>query len=250
MSFVRRVAFFAVVLIAWWVTSATCRSNTLIPSPTAVLASLAKAMSSGALLRAVSFSLRRLLVGYSLSLVVGVPVGALLGRSRLADETMGSLVAGLQALPSICWLPLSLLWFGLNDRAIVFVVVMGSLVSIIVAVRDGVRNLPPQFVRAGRTLGSSGFDLFHRVLLPASLPSIIGAAKLGWSFAWRALMSGELLFATVGLGRLLMLGRDLADMSQVIAVMLVIVAIGMFSDIVIFGSLERHMRRSWGLDLA
>ncbi|AIE84337.1 ABC-type probable sulfate transporter, permease protein [Fimbriimonas ginsengisoli Gsoil 348] len=207
-------------------------------------------ISDGSLLNATAVSLRRVLVGYGISLAIGVPLGILLGRQDWAEQTLGSLVSGFQSLPSICWLPLALLWFGLNDRAILFVIVMGSLVSISVAVRDGVRNLPPTYVRAARTLGTSPLRMYTDVLLPASLPAVLTGAKLGWSYAWRALMSGELLFVSLGLGHLLMMGRELADMSQVLSVMIVIIALGLLTDTVIFGSLERYVRRSRGLGTA
>lgn len=202
------------------------------------------------LLDAVAVSLRRVLLGYGISLCIGVPLGIVLARQRLLGDTVGSLVSGLQSLPSICWLPLALLWFGLNDNAILFVVFMGSFVSISVAVEDGVKNLPPTYVRAARTMGVSGLRLYTRVLLPASMPTILTAAKLGWAYAWRALMSGELLFVSLGLGRMLMMGRELEDMSQVLAVMIVIVAIGLFADGVIFGALEKGMRERWGFAAA
>ena len=239
MSTLKRLAFFAVLFLVWEILAERHIWNaTLFPSPIEVGRTLGHLIGDGSLSDAIAVSLRRVLAGYGISLAIGVPLGALLARSQFAEETIGSVVAGFQSLPSICWLPLALLWFGLNDRAIVFVIVMGSLVSITIAVRDGVRNLPPTYVRAARTLGAGGGRLYVQVLLPAALPAILSAAKLGWSFAWRALMSGELLFVSVGLGRLLMMGRELADMSQVLAVMIVIAAIGLLTDSLIFGSLE------------
>ncbi len=239
-------------LIALWALLAERRiwDPTLFPSPLDVAHTLVERVRDGTLLDAVAISLRRVLVGYAVSLLIGVPLGIVLARQRLLGDTVGALVSGLQSLPSICWLPLALLWFGLNDRAILFVVVMGAFVSITVTVEDGVRNLPPTFVRAAKTLGVRGPRLYTQVLLPASMPSILTGAKLGWSYAWRALMSGELLFVSLGLGRMLMMGRELEDMSQVIAVMIVIVGIGLFADGVIFGALEKAMRERWGFAAA
>jgi NitT/TauT family transport system permease protein len=197
---------------------------------------------------AIAVSLRRVLVGYAISLAIGVPLGIALARSRFLMDTVGSLVSGIQSLPSICWLPLALLWFGLNDRAILFVVVIGSFVSITTTVQDGVKNLSPSYVRAAKTMGASGWRIYTEVLLPASLPSVLTGAKLGWSYAWRALMAGELLFVTLGLGHMLMMGRELGDMSEVLAVMIVIVALGLFVDKFIFGALERVLRARWGFD--
>lgn len=247
----RKLGFLVLVLVAWHLfAQAGVWSAHLFPSPLAVAGSLAEEARSGALWLAVGSSLRRVGLGYLISLAIGIPLGVFSARSRWVDDTLGTLVSGLQALPSICWLPLALLWFGLNDRAILFVVVIGSLVSVASAVKDGVGNLPPAYARAARTMGTSTLSMLFRVLIPASLPSVLTAAKLGWAYAWRSLMSGELLFATVGLGRTLMAGRELGDMSRVIGVMLVIVAIGLFTDSVVFGNLESEVRERYGLDTA
>lgn len=251
MTLLRRAVFFAGLLGLWWLLAARhVWDETLFPGPGAVGRTLRVLLMDGTLLDATAVSLRRVMLGYLISLLVGVPLGVLLARQRWADETLGALVTGFQALPSICWLPLALLWFGLNDRAILFVVVMGSMVSVAAGVRDGVRNLPPTYVRAARTMGTRGLHLTTDVLLPASLPALMTGAKLGWSYAWRALMSGELLFVSLGLGHMLMVGRELSDMSQVLSVMLVIVALGLLADHMVFGSLERLVRRRWGLDAA
>ena len=244
----RTIGFFIAFIAVWaLVAERKVWDPTLFPAPQQVLQSLWERIQDHSLLDAAAVSLRRVLIGYLISLGIGVPLGVLLARSTWLADTIGALVAGAQALPSICWLPLALLWFGLNDRAILFVVVVGSFVSITVAVQDGVKNLPPTYVRAARTLGTSKFRLYTRVLLPASLPSILTGAKLGWAYAWRALMSGELLFVSLGLGHMLMMGRELADMSQVLSVMLVIVLLGLFADKVIFGALETAVRDRWGL---
>lgn len=251
MSILKRLVFFALLVGVWAiVANRHIWDPTLFPHPFEVARRLGELAKDGSLLDATSVSLRRVLVGYAISLAIGVPLGIVLARQKLVEQTVGSVVIGFQALPSICWLPLALLWFGLNDRAILFVVVMGSLVSIAVAVQDGVKNLPPTYVRAARTLGTSPFRLYTDVLLPASLPGILTGAKLGWSYAWRALMAGELLFVSLGLGHMLMMGRELADMSQVLSVMTVIIAIGLLTDTIVFGSLERYLRRQWGLGAA
>ncbi|MCL5290966.1 MAG: ABC transporter permease [Actinobacteria bacterium] len=199
---------------------------------------------------AILTSMRRIAEGYGLSLIIGIPLGMLLGRVKILKETVGSIVLGLQALPSICWLPLAVLWFGLSERAIAFVVVMGALLSITIATEDGVRNTPPLLLRAARTLGSNGIRTYLDVVFPAALPSIVTGMKLGWSFAWRSLMAGELLFVSLGLGHLLEVGRQLNDMAQVIAVMIVIIALGLFVDRAVFNVLETRIRRRWGIESA
>jgi len=169
------------------------------------------------------------------------------GSNKFLEETVGGLLVSLQSLPSICWLPLAVLWFGLTEKAILFVVVMGSLLSVTIAMEDGRKHMPKIYGMAGRNLGARGFALFWHVLLPASLPYIISGLKQGWAFAWRSLISGEMIFVSLGLGQLLMMGRDLNDMSQVIAVMILIIAIGYIVDGLVFKSVERRLRNKWGL---
>jgi NitT/TauT family transport system permease protein len=246
-GFLRRAAFFALLIAGWAsVSRAGVWDAALFPSPLQVAGTLWNSVADGSLFIATSVSLRRMLLGYGVSLLLGVPLGVLIARVRWLEDTAGSLVLGLQTLPSICWLPLALLWFGLNDRAILFVVVMGALLSVTVAVQDGVKNVPPVYLRAARTMGVRPLALYTEVLLPASLPSLLTGAKLGWSFAWRSLMAGELLFVSLGLGHMLMMGRELADMSQVVAVMIVIVALGVLTDRLIFGAMETRVRERWG----
>lgn len=192
-------------------------------------------------------SLKRIFIGYSISLAVGVALGLVVARFKLFEDTVGSLIGVLQVLPSICWLPLAILWFGLNEWAIQFVVVMGAFLSIAIATEGGIKNIPPLYIRAARTMGVRRWDLYWRVILPAALPSILTGMKLGWSFAWRSLMAGELLFVSLGLGQLLQTGRELNDMSQVIAVMLIIMTVGLFFDHLVFAPVQNRLRRKWGM---
>ncbi len=202
----------------------------------------------GRLGEAVLRSLGRLGQGYALSAALGVPLGVFLARVPLAQSTVKPLVLGLQALPSICWLPLALLWFGLSDRAIVFVVVMGSLLAIAISTEDGVASVDPMLLRASGVLGIRGPRFYLGVLVPGAMPGIVTGLKLGWSFAWRALMAGELLFVAGGLGQLLQQGRELLDVAQVMAVMIAIVAVGAAVDQILFRMIEVRVRRRWGLE--
>jgi NitT/TauT family transport system permease protein len=244
----RRIGFFLLLLAAWEVVSRLgIWPDFIFPSPVSVARTLGRGFRNGTFLVAIGVSMRRLLVGFGISAGVGMALGVAIGRVRLLDETIGLLVLGLQALPSICWLPLALLWFGLSERAILFIVVMGALLSITLATEAGVKNTPPLYLRAARNLGARGWRLYALVVLPAALPAIISGMKLGWSFAWRSLMAAELLYVSLGLGHLLMMGRELNDMSQVVAVMLVIVGVGLVVDRLIFQPLETRVRARWGL---
>jgi NitT/TauT family transport system permease protein len=215
-----------------------------------VARSFADGLMDGSIPRGVITSMRRLVVGYAMSLVGGVGLGLMLARSVILRESIGTVVSGLQALPSICWLPLALLWFGLSETAILFVVVMGSLLSITIATEAGVRNVPPLYLRAARTMGARGMTLYLRVILPAALPSIISGMRLGWTFAWRSLMAGELLFVSGGLGQLLATGRELGDMARVLAVMVAIVTLGLMTEAFFFQRLDARVREVWGTDKA
>lgn len=244
-----RRAGFLLALLLIWAALAELRlwPEYILPSPLAVAETFVAGVRSGVFVIALGVSLRRIAVGYALSLAVGLTLGLLLGRLRALRETVGSLVVGLQALPSVSWLPLALLWFGLNDWAIIFVVVMGALFSIVQGVEAGVLNTPPQYVKAARVLGARGLALYTDVVLPAALPSILSGLKQGWAFAWRSLMAGELLFYTISLGNLLQIGRDLNDTAQVIAVMFLIVLVGIVVDQAVFAPIENAVRRRWGL---
>jgi NitT/TauT family transport system permease protein len=243
-----RLLFFAGLILLWEIlVRLHLWPAYVFPSPLAVARSLFDGIISGMVPLAVLTSLRRVTLAYAGSLLIGIPLGLLLGRSRLLQDTLGTLVLGLQALPSICWLPLALLWFGLSETAIAFVVVMGAVLSITLSTADGVRNTPPLYLRAARTMGARGWRLYAGVILPSALPAILSGMKLGWSFAWRSLMAAELLYVSLGLGQVLTLGRELNDMARVLAVMLVIISIGLLTDYAVFRPAERRVRQRWGL---
>jgi len=219
----------------------------LFPTPWGVGQALYAGFQDHSFLIAIAVSMRRVLIGYAISVILGMVLGLGVASSKFLEETMGGLLVSLQSLPSICWWPLALLWFGLSQNAILFVVVMGSLLSVTLAMEDGRKQMPKIYSMAGRNLGASGFQLFWHVLLPASLPFIVSGLKQGWAFAWRSLITAEMLYLSLGLGQVLMMGRDLNDMSAVIAVMILIIAIGYVVDGVVFKSMERHLQHKWGL---
>jgi NitT/TauT family transport system permease protein len=243
-------AVFGALLLLWQLGGALgLWSGVLLPLPASIVAYLGTALADGTLLSAVLVTGRRLLVGYSIGVLAGIPLGLLLSRSRLLQDTLGMLALGLQTLPSVCWVPLALLWFGQTETAMAFVVVMGTLWAILLATADGVRNVPPIYVRAARTMGSSSTHTLLRVILPASLPFVIGGMKQGWAFAWRSLMAAE-IYVTVltgfGLGHLLHYGRELHAMEQVLGVMLAIIVVGLGVDRALFAPVERSLHRRWG----
>lgn len=243
--------FFAALILMWHfiVRSLPPRLQVLIPGPDSVWLYLVSAARSGDLLHALLVTTRRLLIGYLAGVALGIPLGVLTARFHWASDTIGVLGLGLQTLPSVCWVPLALLWFGQTEGAMLFVVVMGTLWSVQLAVDSGVRNVPPIYARAACTMGSKGLHTWWSVILPASLPFIVSGVKQGWAFAWRSLMAAE-IYVTIltgfGLGHLLHYGRELQAMEQVIGVMLVIVLIGLIADKILFSPWERFLHRRWG----
>ena len=243
-----RIVLFVGLLVAWELLARLqVWPEYLFPPFSKVVESVGHGVSDRSYVIGVAGSLGRLLQGYAIALVGGLTLGMLMAEVRWIKDALGPLVMGLQALPSICWLPLALLWFGLNERAILFVVVMGAVMSIAQSTEDGVRNTAPVHIRAARNLGANGLRVYTAVIFPAALPSIVTGMKMGWAFAWRSLMAGELLYTLPGLGHLLNIGRELNDMSQVVAVILVIITIGLVSDKLVFGSIEKRVRERWGL---
>jgi len=219
----------------------------LFPTPLGVWDSLRAGFTDHTFWMGIGVSMKRMVLGYGLSAILGIALGMLLATNKFWEDTLGRLVVSLQSLPSLCWLPLAILWFGLNEKAILFVVVMGSLLSVTISTETGLKSVPRIYSMAGRNLGARGLGLFFHVLLPASLPHLVSGLKQGWAFAWRSLISGEMIFVTLGLGQLLMMGRDLNDINQVVAVMVLIVVIGFLTDALFFRLIEASIQRKWGL---
>jgi NitT/TauT family transport system permease protein len=247
------VVFFGALLALWQAATMSGRwSQVLLPPPRAVAEYLWEAAQDGTLLEGTLVTLRRLLIGYFIGIAIGIPLGLLTSTSDYYQDTVGSLALGLQTLPSVCWVPLALLWFGQTEAAMLFVVVMGTTWSVVLATNTGARNIPPIYARAARTMGSEGFDKWTRVIFPAALPYVVSGMKQGWAFAWRSLMAAE-IFVTIltgfGLGQLLQYGRELSAMDQVIGIMVVIVAIGLIADKLLFSPWERFLHRRWGTGL-
>lgn len=221
----------------------------IIPSPADVGIFFIRSISDYTLPNAIWVTLSRLLIGYAAGLIIGIPMGLLNARYQILEDTVGVVALGLQTLPSVCWVPLALLWFGQTEKAMFFIVVMGSVWSIALATEAGVRNVPRIYIRAARTLGSRGLHTWLKVILPASFPFIVSGMRQGWAFAWRSLMAAEIyvtILSGFGLGHLLHYGRELHAMEIVIGVMLIIVVIGLIIDKLIFSPLENFLHRRWG----
>ena len=239
------IAFFLWQCVVWsgW------KPDYVLPGPRKVLPQLGDIVQTADFWRAVGTTLRRALMGFALSLVIGSVVGAAVVRVRVLRTAVGSMITGLQTMPSIVWFPLAIVLFQLSESAIMFVVVLGAAPSIANGLINGVDHVPPLLIRAGNVLGARGFSLMRSVILPAALPSYVGGLKQGWAFAWRSLMAGELLVAIgnkPALGVRLDYARTLSDYPLLIAYMIVILIIGIVVDAV-FGVADRRVRARRGL---
>lgn len=198
---------------------------------------------------AVGTSILRLLLGFSISVVLGLFIGLAMFRFKFVDALLGPVFLGLQTLPSVCWVPLAVLALGINETGILFVTVMGSFFSIAITLRDGLRVTPTIYLSAGLVFGAHGIKFYTQVMLPAGLPALASSLRSGFSFAWRSLMGGELIFVLKqeGVGHLLAVGREFGDVGQVVGVMFIMVLIGMAADRFIFAPLEKKVQSRFGL---
>lgn len=217
------------------------------PSPRAVFGVLAADFQQAAFRDALAGSARRMVIGYALVMLVGVSGGLLLGRLPLIDRIMGSVAVAIHAIPGAAWVPLSIIWFGMTERAVIFTIVLGAAGIVMVQTDTGIREVPPLIARAARTMGARGVKYFWFVVVPAAIPKMVDGLRLAWAFGWRALMAGELLTSVSGLGQLLNQVAKAQQLDALLAIMLLIAAIGISIDGLIFKRLERAVRVRWGL---
>ncbi|MEX0763814.1 MAG: ABC transporter permease [Nitrosopumilaceae archaeon] len=244
----KKIAFYAGIIVVWQIVfSLNIWSVHIFPSPVQVAQDLAYGVADGSLIFAIATSMWRLVVGLIISIAGGITLGIFMARIESVNQTIGSLVLGLQSIPSVAWVPLALLWFGLTDAGIIFVTVASSLFAVTINTYSGMKNVPTSYIAAARNIGASGVQLITHVMLPAAFPYLISGFKQGWAFAWRGVIGAEIIFSFLGLGFLLNVGRELNDISQVIATMLVIMVIGILIDGLVFKKIERKVMSRWGL---
>jgi NitT/TauT family transport system permease protein len=194
-------------------------------------------------------TLRRGLQGYALAIFVGSALGAAVARIPVLRAAIGSMITGLQTMPSVAWYPLALIIFKLSEGAIFFVIVIGAAPSIANGLINGIDNINPVLLRAGKVLGAKRFDGFRWVVLPAALPSFVGGLKQGWAFAWRSLLAGEIIGGITGysLGQQLHINQQNIDPAGIQAVMIVLFTLGVLMDALVFGTIDRKVRKRYGL---
>ncbi|SIT84352.1 ABC transporter permease [Microbacterium sp. RU33B] len=240
----------AIVLVAWQaLVLAGVKPSYVLPDPLTVITRLGELATEPSFWVGVATTMTRAVFGFAVALVIGTVLGAAVARSRILRSAIGALLSGLQTMPSIAWFPLAILFFGLTEQAILFVIVLGAAPSIANGLISGIDDVPPSLLRAGHTLGARGFQMLRFVILPAALPTYVAGLKQGWAFAWRSLLAGELLVTisqVTALGVLLSNARSFADAPTLLAVMIVILIIGMLVDGV-FSSIANGIRRRRGL---
>ncbi|MDL4815704.1 ABC transporter permease [Actinomadura opuntiae] len=245
------LAAVVIALLAWQVVVwSGWKKPWVLPGPLDTFPVLWDQVTSSRFWKAVALTMQRAIIGFAVSIAVGVLVGALVSQFRVLRRAFGSLITGLQTMPSIAWFPLAILLFKLSESAILFVVVLGAAPSIANGLIAGVDYTPPILLRAGKVMGLRGLNLYRHLVLPASLPSFVAGLKQGWAFAWRSLMAGELLViigSTTSLGVLLSQARELNNTADMISYMIVILVIGIVID-QLFGVVDRAIRSRWGLD--
>jgi NitT/TauT family transport system permease protein len=246
------LVFIALLIVVWqlYVVIAQPRPD-IVPGPVDVFVAMADAWESGRLQEAVLTSLERGVMGFLIAIVVGTPIGLLLAEVRPIRRAVGPIISGLQVLPSVAWVPAAIIWFGLSDATVYFVILMGAIPSIVNGLISGVAQVPPQLRRVGTVLGASRWQLATAVILPAALPGYVAGLKQGWAFSWRSLMAAEIIATggTIGfgLGSMLDQSRQLADLAGVLATIIIILTIGILIELVFFGPVERRMLSRRGL---
>ncbi|MER7476160.1 ABC transporter permease [Streptomyces sp. NPDC126510] len=243
----------ALVLAVWQalVSFKVVADPTKLPAPSAVWDVVQTAWLQGELLGYIWTSVSRGLLGFLFALVIGTPLGLIVARVRFIRAAIGPILSGLQSLPSVAWVPPAVIWLGLNNSMMYAVILLGAVPSIANGLVSGVDQVPPLFLRAGRTLGATGLKGTWHIVLPAALPGYVAGLKQGWAFSWRSLMAAEIIASFpdlgVGLGQLLENGRNASDMAMVFEAILLILIVGIAIDLLIFSPLERWVLRSRGL---
>ena len=239
----------AIVLTVWELIHLSGWKKLIFPAPGPTLANLWDQLHTAQLWHAIATTCERAVIGFALAVVIGGVIGALVSRIAPLRAAVGSLITGLQTLPSIAWFPFAIILFGISTTTILFVIVLGSAPSIANGLIAGVDYTPPLLLKAGKMMGLRRLSLWRYLILPASLPAFVAGLKQGWAFAWRSLMAGELLVLILGqpsLGVLLNNDQNLQDFAGVGSIVIVILAIGILVD-TLFGVADRAIRRRWGL---
>ncbi len=237
------------VLAIWELVTLSGWKSYVLKGPATVLPNLWDQARHAMLWQVIGVTMSSAAQGFALALVIGTVVGVLVARIPPLRAATGSIITGLQTMPSIAWVPFAIILFGENTTAILFVVILGAAPSIANGLITGVDYTPPLLLRAGRTMGLRGFARYRYLVLPASLPAYVAGMKQGWAFAWRSLMAAELVVPIIGqfsIGQQLDVDQQNLDFASAAAVIIVILIIGIVVDM-LFTKADRTIRRRRGL---
>ena len=244
------LAFLAVWQLVW---ASAITDEFKVPAPAAVGHAFAKVVEDGSVGSILWTSVSRAFIGFAVGLVVATPLGLLVAKVPVVRAAIGPLLQGLQSLPSVAWVPAAVLWFGLTDATIYFVVLAGSIPSIANGLVAGIDQVPPILGRVGDVMGAGRLASARLILLPAALPGYLAGCKQGWAFSWRSLMAAEIIASGpllgFGLGAYLKEGSDFNDMPAVIAGIFQILVVGIGIELLVFRPVERRVLRARGLAL-
>lgn len=243
------LTLFVVIWQIIWASAIT--SEFKVPAPAAVWDEFAATVADGQVWTILWTSISRAFIGFAIALLIATPLGLLVARVAVVRAAIGPLLTGMQSLPSVAWVPAAVLWFGLTDATIYFVVLAGSIPSIANGLVAGIDQIPPILPRVGKVLGAGGLTAARHILLPAALPGYLAGCKQGWAFSWRSLMAAEIIAAGpllgFGLGAYLKQGSDFSNMPGVIAAIFLILIVGIGIELLVFRPLERRVLRARGL---
>ena len=246
------IAAVALFVLLWQaVVWSGVRPSYTLAGPQDVWVAMGALFSDGTATKAVLTSVERGVLGFVIAVLIATPVGIVVARVRIVRASIGPLITGLQVLPSIAWVPAAILWFGISDGTVYFVILLGAVPSIINGLVSGVDQVPPLYRRVGTVLGAGRWQMVRYVILPAAMPGYVAGLRQGWAFSWRSLMAAELIVNSpnlgVGLGSLLDQGRLLNEMTLVVAGILGILVVGIAVELCLFAPLEKSVLRRRGL---
>jgi NitT/TauT family transport system permease protein len=247
----RKTVLLIVLALAWEGYARVLDNPLLFPTLSATVGALAASSGSGELPRAIAYTLKLLLEGYVLGLFFAALLTALASLSKIGADLLEMLTAMFNPLPSIALLPLALIWFGLGQGSVIFVLVHAVLWSVALNTHAGFRALSPTLRMVGQNYGLSAAGFITRILIPGAFPSILTGLKVGWAFAWRTLIAAELVFGVSsgsgGIGWYIFEHKNQLLIPEVFAGLLTVILFGLFVEHVIFRTIEERTVRRWGM---
>jgi NitT/TauT family transport system permease protein len=250
-AWLRKAFILVVIAVAWQLYARALNNPLLVPTFTATIEAFETSMLNGELPQKVVNSVILLLKGYAIGLALAMLLTALATMSRIGNDLLETLTSAFNPLPAIALLPLALIWFGLGDISIIFVLVHSVLWAVALNTHSGFRSVSSTLRMVGRNYGLKGPGYIAKILVPAAFPSILTGLKIGWAFAWRTLIAAELVFGVSsgkgGLGWYIYENKNMLDIPAVFAGLLTVILIGLIVENVIFRNVEAVTVRRWGM---